>query len=1048
MDMLRFRLSEELTSATILTFINHLKNSKAWTMNRSNVFPQPLFWTSLGGHAWTPGFCRRIACWWGLGLVISGYGLVSRLQSEEPYMRFLQRLRDEQHYDLAIVYLDQLDGSNLVGPEFAVDAAIERGLLLYQTAASMPESNPVRESKLSEAESVLRGFLTKYPKHPQQGAIRLKLGELLLSRAEQAKAKFTGQDIEIPGAIKYFDEAHHLYEETIQKLAAELETMRGARIDPTDTAAVAHRERLQLEIRQAQLLSAKAVEDRGRARGSSHSTYKTDLQNARAMFADLYAKEQSLVVIRNYALYYRSKIDQSLNKLDDALDGFQRVIDLQGVAVLRALQNDALTAMIEVLMAQKKFQVAVDRADRWVRELKGPERETLEAINLQIKLAEAKLAWSKNLKEKDANDRVAGRLVRDVASDLQQLRRYDSAPQEKINELLIEAGGESQSTSEEPVSIKDITSFAEAQGEGERLLLDYETGRLRDDADVPEQQAVLSQQRDTAISYFKAALRLFGQHEEDGRAALDNVRIKLSYLLLQQQQPWEALAISEFVALQSQGGSEGLQAANVALGAYGDLLKLADPKAEESLKSRLEPFAQHLVTTWPESNEASAAMAVLVQIAMTNGLWEKAEEYIQLLPVGSGLASRLRRDAGITTYLKYIEAKRKDSVSDEELSDLRGRAIELLAAGVADESISSLDESGIQAVNILARLYLATNELSNAGKLLSQELVDRAAAANSTLSPRVKLDVYLTILQVKIRQMVSEQSIPAQAVTEIKDLVAHLQPLSTGVPDGTQLIAATFVQIAADLKAQIETAGDIQLRRQLAEGLQIVVAQIGQSGDAQTRVWATEMMLVVADELAQQRTTVQQAHDAYRQASNMIEGVLAEQATAQNRKLAAHAARGQGDFTNAIEQLAQILIENPNLLDIQMEAARTYDAWGAARNNPKGYELAMLGNRPDPKTRENLIWGWLKLSNLLAGRKGYETQFFECRFELAQSRYLSALLLTSADEREKAINQAEKAITSVAALYPQMGGPTSKKRFDTLLRKIQTASGKPVNGLN
>ncbi len=198
--------------------------------------------------------------------------LISQAGAEEPYQRFLQKLRDEQLFDLALVYLSEQQEKPGVSPELKADMQLERGLLIYQATAVLPASNPTRPAKLDEAEGVLQAFLNAYLQHPRRGEARMKLGELLLTRAEEAKqrvlqnatpAELKGGELkeDIPEAIKFYSQAHTLFESTIQELGGLLEGMKGARIDASDATAVAYRQKLQQDVRQSQLLSAKAVEE-------------------------------------------------------------------------------------------------------------------------------------------------------------------------------------------------------------------------------------------------------------------------------------------------------------------------------------------------------------------------------------------------------------------------------------------------------------------------------------------------------------------------------------------------------------------------------------------------------------------------------------------------------------------------------------------------------------------------------------------------------------------------------------------------------------------
>ncbi len=201
---------------------------------------------------------------------------------EEPYQRFLEKLKSERLFDLALIYLDDLQDEPGVTEDFKAVIALERGMLLYSAASQMTAQNAQRPVKLDQAEQAIRNFLKTRQEHPRRGEAQLTLGNLLLTRAEEAKAK-AGEDVkqDIPDAIKFFSEAHDLFQETVKELAAILEQIKGARTDASDTNKVAYRDQIRGEIRRSQLLAAAAMENRGRSRVAQSPDWKKDSKRLR-----------------------------------------------------------------------------------------------------------------------------------------------------------------------------------------------------------------------------------------------------------------------------------------------------------------------------------------------------------------------------------------------------------------------------------------------------------------------------------------------------------------------------------------------------------------------------------------------------------------------------------------------------------------------------------------------------------------------------------------------------------------------------------------------
>ncbi len=1005
--------------------------------------------------------------------------------AEEPYQRFLEKLRDEQLFDLALVYLDhQQDKSNLPA-NFKADLQLERGLLLYQAAAKLPNNNPQRSQKLDEAEVALQQFLNAEKLHPRRGEARMKLGELLLARAEEARIRAGGgtkADIpaeDVSDAIKFYSDAHALFESTIAELSEVLEGMKGARTDASDTAAIAYRQKIQSDIRQSQLLSAKSIEERGRSRAQQSPERKADLETALGMFSDLYMKEQKLVAVRNYALFYRSTIQATLGMTDEAIDGFQRIADQEGFDMLRPLQTDATTELVKLLGSQKKYQPAIDRAEKWLSAARPDELASQAVLNLQLELARLKIEWGLALEAKDPQDRVVGRLKRDTRTALRRMLRTPGTHIEQARQLLAQLGVE---TEDQPAQeLPQVATFTEAntaarerleRSEIESVALESLRLSLADPATSAEQKQELSEQlkqaeqsinrdQQQAIELLHSALRLY--QTGDSREDLFEARFRLSFLLLKQQLPWQAMSVAEFLSRSAPGTPQGLRAATVALGSFSDLLRTAAAESKAELTDQLQPFAEYLVATWPESSEASAAASALVQLALMDKNFERAEQFLRLVPSGNAEAAKLRRDAGLMFYSQYLQEKATAGEAAESTVRLRKQAFDLLQSAVtggantgvtaaADGSpaaTGSVDAGSVEAVSVLARMLLADGQLEAAAKVMFDGDSSPLAAleqANHGLPARAVMEFYRTAVQVKIAQLAEGQLADAQAGEQIRDYIQRLQAAATDA-ESNEILARIFVGLARDLREQLEATTDQAKRRKMSETLLVVAVEAAKAEGFNTQYWSADTIVSVAEELEKSPASKAQAIAAYGEAAKILEAILAREKSqpgwigeasmvSQIRLRLAKTSRGVGDYKQAIEQLATVLEENSNLLDIQMEAARTYQAWGDASNSGF-HKVAIEGGRPDPKTREKLIWGWGKIQQRTANQPKYTAAFFEARYQLAYSRWQYAKGLSDPARRAEEIQRAARDIESTAKLFPELGGPLMKKRFDSLLKAIQ-----------
>lgn len=1007
---------------------------------------------------WQHRLASSILAW--VLIVCSGL----QLFGDEPYQRFLEKLKSEQLFDLALVYLNDLEDEPGVSDEFKSVIALERGMLMYSAAAQMSPQNAQRSVKLDQAESAIRTFLKSGEQHPRRGEAQLSLGNLLLTRAEEAKTR-AGADNkqDIPEAIKFFSEAHDLFQGTVKELAAILEQIKGARTDANDTSKVAYRDQIRGEIRRAQLLAAAAMENRGRSRGIDNAERAKDLETALGMYNDLYLKEKEIVGIRNYALYYRSGIHETLGKIDDAIDGYQRIADQEGIDSLRMLQTQAITELVKLFVKQSKFPLADDRATKWESQLRPDERQAAEVLVLKLEHYKARIAWIKDLEKKDKDDRNASKLTRETRDQLRALLRISGSHQDEARKLLSELGAEPSLA--KATELPKVKNFADALEAATERVQRYEASstevetlekKIADPATAADEKTTAEQQLantkeaaridlEQAAQLLQSGLRLYGK--KDQREQLFDARQKLAFCYLKQQLPWEAISIGEFLAVSNPGTDQGLRAGTIALAAYGDLLKTEDKELRSQLIDQLKPFAEYLVTTWPNADESSTAAAALVQFSLLNKEWEKAESFLPLVPTTTAAGANVHREAAIQFYARFVEAKRASQGETPELAAAKKLALDSLAKAVGAIKKDAMGGPEVEAINYLSRMYLADDRAADAAKVFD-ELAPLTVIKDKpdSVSTRAIMDTYSTALQVEIGKLTTGDVDADAATQKLGDYIGQLEAASQKDANGPALLGGIFVQLARDLKDAVNATKDSNKRKKLSEALVKVTSEAGKKATAfGTNYWAADTLISVADEI---KSDAAQAKKAYTEASTILEQMLAKGKSdaewmqpkgidVQVNLMLAKAQRGLGNFAEAIETLGSML-EVSNTIPAQLEAAKTYQAWGES-GEAKHFKSSIEGARPG-KNGANLIWGFSKIANVMGKNPNNAELFYEARFQVANSRFKYAMSSEGGD-KNKLLEQASRDIQTTAKLYPALGGPVMKNNFDNLLKQIQKAQG-------
>jgi tetratricopeptide (TPR) repeat protein len=165
--------------------------------------------------------------------------------------------------------------------------------------------------------------------------------------------------------------------------------------------------------------------------------------------------------------------------------------------------------------------------------------------------------------------------------------------------------------------------------------------------------------------------------------------------------------------------------------------------------------------------------------------------------------------------------------------------------------------------------------------------------------------------------------------------------------------------------------------------------------------------------------------------------------------------RERGKYDEAQEQIDWILSDakRQNSLDTQVQAAELLQIAGAqsAAADPNKADGLLREAIVGRKAGTSVVWGWGGIANKLSKQVGgggkADELFYEARMNLAKCMLERAQLPGKpADKKTELLTSAKKAIAVTRKLYPSLGGESTEKRFDKLLKEIQKAQGLPPRG--
>ncbi len=472
-------------------------------------------------------------------------------------------------------------------------------------------------------------------------------------------------------------------------------------------------------------------------------------------------------------------------------------------------------------------------------------------------------------------------------------------------------------------------------------------------------------------------------------------------------------------------------------------LLLAEDPDNAAAASSLEQLSNYLTKTWPDDPEAAAAQGVMVKLALRADRWDESRELIEKMPAGAERAS-FQRLMGQLLWNKWIQTRQ--DVDAAEADRLLSEAAKELTAGLAGIPTELVDPEAMKAALVLAKVQLKQGDVQAAFETLENEkygpaiLIGRQGAPDESFAS----DLYSTQLQVLVQRMTTETGDTKALLDQATGVMEKLRQSITG-PEAQKELTKIYILMARDIREQLESANPSQ-KAKLVDAFRVFLDRISTTtDDAATLQWVGQTLMDLAEASMPPGAA---------QANGLAGGLLTTAAQTFERLgqqelepsvsmvvqfQLGRAHRMMGDFNSSLKVFEALLKEKPTMLDAQTEAALAYEQWApTAPPNvvARVYEAALSGARPDAN-KKNVIWGWGKISQETSRNPKYQDRFFNARYHVALCRFLAGKAETDATRRKQMIEKSVTDITRVAALYPEMGGPQQRSKFDALLKLIQ-----------
>jgi hypothetical protein len=1009
-----------------------------------------------------------------MALAISLPGLPAFVCAEEPATKFLERLKEEGLYDQAVRYLDISMRRNRLPESMKSEIDLERILLLQLSLKDVRNDKELAD-KLAAIEKGFKDFLSAWPEHPRRSETMLKLADMFLARGGQdldqskldASSEGGGQKAaELRSKARTaFQQAFDLFGETTAYLRPILEKMQGANVKPNETDRLALREKLQTEYRQAQILQAITSKFLAETYDPNSSEWKSNLESADQKLGEIVDKSSKQAGAKYLSLLNRGHVQALLGQIDAARDSYQRVAENEEPGVFRTWRVQAVAGMVRLdsSPASAKYEAAVMRGEEQWRQGDIREKDRPEWQDLQLAIAQARIAWMNALDPKNEDGKVRN-IRREAREALQSLVKKPGATQKKAADLLKTLGIEAKVP--EDTQLPEARNFEEAtkaaRSRSDRAMSGLATLPILENqlqnaapADKPAIQQQVDQitgdaqrDREQAIELNAKAFAFY--RDSDSRDDLLQARLLQSFLYYQLQRYREAYAIADVIVRTHRGTDAAEKAGDIALASLADAIQAAPSEQKPPLTAMLEGLAKKFLEIAPGTPQSEKAVDVLARLAIGEQRWDDAEK---VLALKKGPPGMLEFILGHVRWIQYRQAsfqRRRDGQEEtEQEKEMLGKAESTLTAAWNALAVDDVNAASLEGTNDLVAMSLQAGKLDDAMRYLNEP--GKGAIAQLEAIPAIEAKSQLETQRLRLQAMVQSaaQGRGAMSAEQVSASIETLRGLSDQTGDPSML-SRTLRNLAVDIQNQLELTKDAGQKANLADAYQILVDQlVGVSTDASTLESLGASVTQLASSWEKEPSLQGKVAGMMLSAEKAFDKLLSlppsEQEKLQRKPeelllSLALAKRGAGKNEEAHKLFIQGLQKSPNNLTIQIEAARNLQSWAKTKDAEK-LRQAMLGAEPQAN-KKNLIWGWGQIAQRTINAQNFQEQFFDARWNIARCRSFLADLETDPEKKKKLYDAAVKDIEQTSVRFPELGGPIKKAEFDRLLREVQQKAGK------
>ena len=987
-----------------------------------------------------------------LALMLAVLAAPTGARAEEPYLEFLQGLRDLRYYEYALLYLDTIGDDPTTPAEVRDLIPYEKATTLLAKTRSSTIRNPQTQAdELDKALGFLKQFTTQSPNHPKAADANTESARILLGRARvdvwQSRS---------PGN----KDNRATFQESARKLVAEARQVFQAAHDghmakwksyPSFIDKIEDRKLFE-ERRQAEIQYILAQLDLANCTYEDSQTYDKDSEEYSARLIEG-AKEYSTIhekyrsqVGGLYARLWQGKCFEEQDDIQKAVGIYKELLGHPGKSdTMRRLQAQTLQFYLICLNheARKDYQLVVDKGGEWLKEQTARQRLSPTAIGIQWEMV---LAWESLGTDRAASEVVKKRMLGQALTTVRKIQRYPGQYKDlatfKERELnLLVTGG-----------ALEPDTFDAAFPLGEKMVVEQTKNlraALRNAKTAEERKNLrldLEQHLRDSVKMLRLALRLVEPTTPIGD--VNRARYYLSYTYLLQRKNYEAAVLCEHVA--TNYGKDypvaAQDAAYMAIAAYvqafNDNEKFNREEDQKVDVAQMEAMAQLTVENWPASDRAMEARMQMGNVQSQLRNFDEAAKWYGQIPKTSSQYTSAQTQAGQSYWSAYIEAAQMDKIdqpSEEVLNGWMASAEQHLRQGIEEAekgtpAESNAPDSMIAAKVSLVQILVAARKYPEALDMLTQDPHSVRAAIHvedETARPKDEGSVKSVPFASLVYQLLLRCYVGVQDLDNAQKAMESLELVGGGDPAA---LTAIYQSLGQELQKELERLkglGQVDAYNEVRSSFQTFLEKMyereSQSVGSLTWIAVTYFGLAQGSK-GDDGEVNNDARDFFDKAAVTYQRILDTAATDEDfieperltgvRLRLANCRRNQQNFETAEELLKAVIAEKDRSLDAQVEANLLYQDWGMS-GVPEKFQIAIRGD-PDVK-----IWGWgqtaLRLQRLIdisaENEEQYTDSFYEARYNIARCRIELGRPLNDA-KRDAEIERAISEINSFVRITP------------------------------